>query len=191
MNQDAKTTPSIRSAGWYRRISFGGLSAFMNSIGTGWIFVLLILINIDIIGRTIFNAPLRGVTEIVGMTIVACVFLQLPHTIKVNRLTRSDIILWRLEKRSPKIKLAFEFFYNLVGALLLIFLFISSIPILVEVWHYGDYEGVQGGFTAPIWPIKLIIVIGSLVAAIQCLINSYNCFRRMRTPNSSAGRSVA
>jgi TRAP-type mannitol/chloroaromatic compound transport system permease small subunit len=159
----------------------------MNSLGTCWIFVLLILINIDIVGRTLFNAPLRGVTEIVGMTIVACVYLQLAHAIDVGRLTRSDILSSRLERTHPKVKLALECCYNVVGAAILAFLFFYSIPIFAEAWSTGEYEGAQGDFTAPVWPVKLIIVIGCLVAALQGLVNSYRCIKHMRTIKSSSG----
>jgi len=102
MGENSHIDPAAPAKGWRYRISFGSLVVLLNSIGTGWIFVLLILINADIIGRSLFNKPVRGVTEIVGMTIVAYVFLQLSHAIKVGRLTRSDIILSRL-RDSPSL----------------------------------------------------------------------------------------
>lgn len=61
---------------WHRTISPGRLAVLMGSLGTCWTFVFLILINIDIVGRTLFNAPLRGVIEIVGMTVVPCIYLK-------------------------------------------------------------------------------------------------------------------
>jgi TRAP-type mannitol/chloroaromatic compound transport system permease small subunit len=174
-----------------QRFSLNTLTALMNSLGTCWIFVLLILINIDIVGRTLFNAPLRGVTEIVGMTIVACVYLQLAHTIDVGRLTRSDIISGRLERTHPKVKLALECCYNVVGAVILTILFFYSIPMLIEAWNIGEYEGAEGDFTAPVWPVKMIIIIGCLLAALQCLVNSYRCIKRIRAINSSTDGETA
>ena len=185
MGGNAHIHPDGPAKGRRIRVSFGALVALLNSIGTGWIFVLLLLINGDIIGRTLFDRPVRGVTEIVGMTIVACVFLQLSHAIKVGRLTRSDIILRRLEK-FPQLKRALEALYYLLGALLLAALFLYSIPILTHAWSINEYEGAQGDFMAPVWPVKLIIVIGSLVAALQCLINCYRNIREMWTAGSPA-----
>jgi TRAP-type mannitol/chloroaromatic compound transport system permease small subunit len=164
-----------------RWLNCGSLVALMNSLGTGWIFVLLLLINADIIGRTVFDAPVPGVTEIVGMTIVGCVFLQLSHALKVGRLTRSDIILCRLERRHPQIRRLLEAVYNLAGAFILCILSIYSIPPFREAWSISEYEGAEGGFTAQVWPVKLIIVIGSLVAALQCLFNCYGIIKEMRT----------
>lgn len=162
-----------------RWLSFATLTAVMNSIGTCWIFVLLVLINCDIVGRTVWDTPVPGVTEIVGMTIVACVFLQLGHAIANARLTRSDIILRRLEG-SPRLKFGLEALYNLVGAALLAILFINIYPMFITAWTVGDYEGSAGGFTAPLWPVRLIIVIGSLVAAVQCLLNCLGFIARYR-----------
>ena len=184
MGDNSHIDPAAPAKGWRYRISFGSLVVLLNSIGTGWIFVLLVLINADIIGRSLFNKPVRGVTEIVGMTIVACVFLQLSHAIKVGRLTRSDIILSRLE-RFPQFKRALEAFYYLLGALLLAALFVYSIPIFTHAWTINEYEGAQGDFMAPVWPVKLIIVIGSLVAALQCIINCCRNIRDMWTAGSS------
>ena len=160
-----------------RRTPFGWLVALMNSMGTCWIFVLLVLINMDIIGRTLFDSPVAGVNEIVGMSIVACVFLQLGHALRMGRLTRSDIILSRLNAR-PRLVLILEAVYNLVGAGLLIVLLVYSYPLIIHAWQIGEYEGSAGGFTAPVWPVKLIIVTGCLTAAVQCLLNCWNFVRK-------------
>lgn len=42
----------------------------LNAMGTLLIIGLMLLINSDIIGRTGFDAPLRGVTELVSLSIV-------------------------------------------------------------------------------------------------------------------------
>lgn len=160
-------------------VSFDGLTTLFNSIGTGWIFVLLVLINSDIIGRTVFNKPVRGVAEIVGMTIVGCVFLQLAHAIRNDRLTRSEIILVKLAKY-PRFKRGLEAFYELMGGLILTLLFVYSVPMFTTAWTTDDFVGAEGDFMAPVWPIKLIIVIGSLLGAIQCLLNAWRALKEMR-----------
>lgn len=161
------------------RFSFAGLTALMNSVGTAWIFVLLLLINADIIGRTLFNRPVRGTTEIVGMTIVACVFLQLSHALQVGRLTRSDVILIKIEQYHPRWRLVLEALFNLAAAAILVILLIYSVPLLTEAWSSGEYEGAEGEFMAPIWPVKLIIVVGCLTAAIQSILNVYHCIKKI------------
>jgi len=174
---------------WRRRLSFESLIRVMDSIGTGWVFVLLVILNLDIGGRAIFNHPLRGVPEVVSMSIVACVFLQIAHTLKVGRLTRSDIFLHFLEERFPRLRQFCEGLYHVVGACLLAVLFSASIPLFTRAWEIGEYVGAEGDFMAPIWPVKLIILIGCVAGSLQFLIQALHHFSRMvgRTGRDQSG----
>ena len=162
----------------------------MNSIGTAWVFVLLVIINLDIGGRALFNHPVRGVPEIVALSIVACVFLQIAHTLKVGRLTRSDIVLNWLQTHYPNLKHFLEGVYCLIGACLMGILFNSSIPLFTKAWMIDEYVGAEGDFMAPVWPVKLIILIGCAAGAIQFFLMAVGSFRKMSasgTAKTSAG----
>jgi TRAP-type mannitol/chloroaromatic compound transport system permease small subunit len=184
MNDRTKRDCSTEK-GWRQWISFGRLIESMNSLGTGWIFVLLILVNTDIVGRTVFNKPVRGVAEIVGMTIVACVFLQLAYAIREDRLTRSEIILERLGKHL-QFRRGLEAAYNLLGFFILAVLFVYSIPLFTRAWAISEFVGAEGDFMAPVWPVKFITVIGSLLAALQCLFNFYRIIKEIIVAKSLA-----
>jgi len=162
-----------------RRFSFGALTSVMNSIGTAWVFVLLVIINLDIGGRALFNHPLRGVPEIVALSIVACVFLQIAHTIRVGRLTRSDIVLDWLRHRHPGVGHFLEGLYCLVGAGLMVILFKSSLPMFTKAWRIGEYVGAEGDFMAPVWPVRLIILAGCAAGAVQFALMAAGSFRKM------------
>ena len=162
-----------------RRFSYGSIISIMNSIGTAWVFVLLVIINLDIGGRALFNHPVRGVPEIVALSIVACVFLQIAHTLKVGRLTRSDIVLNWLQIHYPKLKHFLEGVYFLIGACLMGILFTSSIPLFTKAWRIDEYVGAEGDFMAPVWPVKLIILIGCAAGAIQFFLMAVGSFRKM------------
>ncbi len=159
----------------------------MNSIGTAWVFVLLVIINLDIGGRAIFNHPIRGVPEIVAMSIVACVFLQIAHTLKVGRLTRSDILMNWMQAHHPRLKCVLEGVYYLIGAALMAILFRASIPLFTKAWRIDEYVGAEGDFMAPVWPVKLIILIGCVAGTIQFLIMSYDSFRQFLIPKTRTG----
>ena len=70
---------------WLTRLLVG-----LNGIGSVWIFVLMLVINTDAFSRTLFTAPIYGVNEIIELSIVAIVFLQLGDALRNRRLTRSD-----------------------------------------------------------------------------------------------------
>lgn len=160
-----------------RRLSYDSITSVMNSIGTAWVFVLLVIINLDIGGRAIFNHPIRGVPEIVALSIVACVFLQVAHTLKVGRLTRSDILLNWLAKKKPGLGHFLNGVYHIIGAALMIIMFNASLPLFEKAWRLDVYVGAEGDFMAPVWPVKLIILIGCIAAAIQFLLTAWQEFR--------------
>jgi TRAP-type mannitol/chloroaromatic compound transport system permease small subunit len=170
-----------------RRFSFESVISVMNSVGTAWVFVLLVIINLDIGGRVFLNTPLRGVTEIVAMSIVACVFFQIAHTLKVGRLTRSEILLTLLRDRLPKLGQFLEGLYHLVGACLLAVLFHASVPLFTRAWAIGEYVGAEGDFMAPTWPVKLIILVGCAAGTLQFLIMAARNFRQMFKPGPAGG----
>ena len=65
------------------------------------VFALMFLICADIVARTMFDNPIAGVTEMVSMSLVATVFMQLPHAVRSGRLTRTEFLIDYLESSSP------------------------------------------------------------------------------------------
>ncbi len=59
---------------------FGRFTVGLSLIGTLLIIIMTIAVNADIIGRDFFNHPIAGVTEFLGLSIVAVVFLQMANT---------------------------------------------------------------------------------------------------------------
>ena len=80
---------------------FDRLAALLNALGTLWIVALMLLINTDVVGRDVFDAPVRGATELVSLSIVGIVFLQLADTLARGRMTRADVLLDRLKHTRP------------------------------------------------------------------------------------------
>ena len=81
---------------------FQRLTRTLNAIGTLWIVALMLLINSDVLGRELFNSPVRGVTELVSLSIVGIVFLQLADTLWSGRMTRADVLLDRLKRTTRR-----------------------------------------------------------------------------------------
>ena len=70
--------------------AFSKFVSGLNSAGGALIFGLIIMINLDVFSRFFFNSPIDGVTELVELSIVAIVFLQLADAVRNGRLIRSE-----------------------------------------------------------------------------------------------------
>ncbi len=142
-------------------------TSWLNGAGTLWVFFLMFLICADITGRTVFNSPIRGVPEIVSMSIVGCVFLQLANTLHVGRITRAEMIIEWLHRRRPSAGAIFQLAFDLLGAAVFAAISYGTFPAFTHAWRIDEFVGVEGDFTAPVWPVKLIIVVGAAATAIE------------------------
>ncbi len=139
----------------------------MNALGTLWILALMVLINTDVIGRNLFAAPVRGVTEMVSLSIVGIVFLQLADTLRTGRFTRADILLDHLKRTRPAASDALQAVFHLVGLGLMLVILAASWEPLAQAVRIREYIGAVGDFQAPVWPVRLI-TLGGLGATAVC-----------------------
>ena len=155
--------------GWFRalRRPVDGVTAALNVAGTVLIVLIMLLVNADVIGRGAFNAPVSGVPEMVSMSIVAIVFLQIAQTFRMGRLTRTEALLGFLDRRAPALRRLFDVIFATAAGFLVWTVFQASLPLFEKAWTRGTYEGTVGDFTAPIWPVKLIILIGCAALFVQ------------------------
>ncbi len=157
---------------WFMRLRrlVDAATTVLNVAGTLLILAIMVLVNADVIGRSAFHAPVSGVPEMVSMSIVAIVFLQLAQTFRSGRLTRTEAVLNLLRARAPRLSDALEILFALGAVVLIWQLFSASRGLFVKAWTRGTFEGTIGDFTMPIWPVKLIILIGCLALIAQLVL---------------------
>lgn len=159
MTDEATPAPRSSGAGLY----FDKLVQFLNGIGTLWILAILILINADVFGRNVLHSPINGVIEMIEISMIAIVFLQLADATRVGRLTRSDGFFGLIQRKLPKLGFVMGSFFDLLGALMMFFILYGTWPSLIEAWTLNDYIGNEGVFTAPKWPMIAILILGSFI----------------------------
>lgn len=159
---------------------FTMLVSGLNGVGTIWIFMIMVLINLDVFLRYLFNAPVKGVPLAVTMSIIAIVFLQLGDALRVGRLTRSDVMIGRMLIHRPRLGHCFQLVYNALGVFLMAVIFWYTVPFLEKAWRSQSYAGNEGEFTVPEWPVKLVILIGSGICCIQFIRHVWQDIRYLR-----------
>jgi len=159
---------------------FARLTQALNALGTLWIVGLMLLINTDVLGRELFNRPVRGVTELVSLSIVGIVFLQLADTLAAGRMTRADVLLDRLKRTTPWLAALLQALYHLAGALLMAVILWAAWEPLVESIRIQEYVGALGDFTAPVWPVRLIMLVGMVVTLLTFVLLAWLDLRRLQ-----------
>lgn len=142
-----------------------GLARVLAACGTVWIFLMMLMVVADVVGRNFLNTPITGVAEFAARSVASIVFLQLAAAICAGRMTRSDFLLRLIGRRSLGTLRVLEVGNALLGALLFAALALIAWPELAEAWQNKEFFGVQGVYTVVTWPFRALIVGGSAVAA--------------------------
>ena len=138
----------------------------LNAIGTAWVAAMMILICGDIFGRALFNSPIIGVPEIVRVSVVGIVWLQMAYTLKIGAHLRSNILLDRM---SIKWQHIVEIIGCILGVLVFSLAAYTSWDVMIEGWRIKEFEG-ELPVRVPVYPIRTIVLIGTFLTMIQFVI---------------------
>lgn len=163
--------------------AFGALVSGMNAAGSCWIVVLMLLINAEAISRSAFNQPIIGVIEMIEISVIGIVFMQLADSLKRGVLTRSDGLFNQVMRRNRAAGHVMAVITYLLGTIFMALIIWGSVPYFVDSWQKDYYIGVDGMFTAPVWPVALIIVIAVTVTMIQFMVMLAGHWRRISSPD--------
>lgn len=148
-----------------------GIAISANAVGTLVVLGLVLIVNYDAIARSMFNSPFLGAVEVVQFSMVLIVFMQLPDVIRVGRLTRSDGLLGIITKKSPTAGKLLSRAIDLFSLTFMVIVAIAIWPEFVEMWETQDFFGIPGVFTAPWWPVKLVIFLSACLCAAHFILH--------------------
>jgi C4-dicarboxylate transporter DctM subunit len=168
MTDPATTGTPDGRAGPLRR-AYLAVPQALSWIASFAILFIMLLICADIVMRAGFSRPIDGVTEIVSMLIVACVFLQLGSSIGEGRLVRADFLHGMWSKNRPVFAAVIDVVGYAIGAFILA-------KGLIWLWHdffksyqTAEFAGAVGAYTIPVWPFSLGVVVGCAVALAETI----------------------
>ena len=145
------------------------LTKFLLVLAAGWAFILTFFIVADIVGRSVFDAPVYGVREVVMNSIVMIVFLQAGYAIRSRSMLRADFLARKFPPLFGRIVLAFGY---LLGAAFFLMILVGGWDMAIHSWVAGEYEG-EGALRVPAWPTRFTSLFGSAVAFLNYLLMIY------------------
>ena len=130
-----------------------------------WVFILAVVILIDVVGRIVFSQPLPGTKEVLQNSVIAVTFLQIPLAIYSGSMLRTTLIH---ELMPAFVKKLFRTFAFALGFILFVAIAYASFPEVMDAYRIGEYEG-EGSLRIYTWPIRLLIVVTAVFAAVAYL----------------------
>ncbi|MCR8546198.1 TRAP transporter small permease [Salipiger sp. P9] len=166
----SRAAPDDRPGSARGRIGLRGALAVLGGL---LLLGLMGMTVVDVVGRYLFNAPLRGATELTELLLAAVVFLGLPAVALADEHVTVDLLTERMPRWLHPWRLALT---GLVSALVL------SI-VAWRVWVYSGQIGGYGGTTTtlaiPIAPLGYFCAICTGVgAALSALVPVAGLFKR-------------
>jgi TRAP-type C4-dicarboxylate transport system permease small subunit len=141
------------------------------------ILLIALIICVDVAYRNIVGEAIPGVTEVLSFSVVMIVFLQATSALRSGKFVRADMLITPLISWKPRIGYSLLMLFDLLGAVVMLIIFYGSLPLMMRAWSQSLFFGIPGVFTAPEWPIRVAVVAGCFMLAIQFLIDAYKGFR--------------
>jgi len=138
-------------------------------------FLICFLVCADVIGRVVFNSPVKGTPEIVSFSIVVICFLQAPFAIRSGGMIFVDAVTSRLPPLAQRV---LEIAGYLLGLTFFVIVCWGSLEPAAHAWTSNEFEG-EGALRVPVWPARFIIILGTALAAFNYLLAT---IERLRAP---------
>ncbi len=124
-------------------------------------FLLCFLVVADVIGRVVFNSPVKGTTEIVSLSIVIICYLQAGFAIRSGGMLHVDMFVSKAGPRGQSVMSAIA---ALAGLAFFSFVCFGSFEGATHAWASNEFEG-EGALRVPVWPARFALVLGTMLAS--------------------------
>jgi TRAP-type C4-dicarboxylate transport system permease small subunit len=130
-------------------------------------FMLCFLVVADVVGRVVFNSPVKGTTEIVSLSVVIICYLQAGFAIRSGGMLHVDMFV---SKGGPRTQSAFAVLSALAGLVFFGLICWGSWDGAHHAWASNEFEG-EGALRVPVWPARFVLVLGTFLACFSyCLL---------------------
>jgi TRAP-type C4-dicarboxylate transport system permease small subunit len=125
-------------------------------------FCLSFLVVADVIGRVVFNSPVKGTPEIVSMSIVIVCFLLAGYSVQSGGMLRADVLVGLLGWRGPVLGALLS---AVLGAAFFLLIVWGSYEPTLHAWTSGEFEG-EGALRVPVWPARVVVMLGAALVLV-------------------------
>jgi TRAP-type C4-dicarboxylate transport system permease small subunit len=149
------------------RSAYGRLLHAFGLVAAVSIFIMMILVVANILGRYLFNKPIAGAFEVTEALLVVIIMLALAVTQYQDAHIRVTIVTRRMPPYWAHIARIFSL---ALGAVF--FAWCAYATWLFAAQSYSFNEQEWGTITFPLYPFKFVVFIGVVLLAIQFVFDT-------------------
>jgi C4-dicarboxylate transporter, DctQ subunit len=153
---------------------FFKLESFLNLIGGGVIFAVVLLAVANILGRKLLNLPVSGYIDWTEQAMAFFAFLGLSYCQRLGGHIRMDIFVGSLRGRALWF---FESISTFIMLVMTLFFIYGSYVHFLRSWTIGDSSF---DIELPTWPAKLIVPVAFTLLAIRLLLQLWGYMRAFK-----------
>lgn len=152
--------------------AFLSLERGLNYISSAALLAMMLLVSSDVIARYLFNSPITGTLEFTEFGMIVIIFFGLAYTQFLKAHIKVDFLTVRLSRRKRAVC---DFISFLTGATL--FGLIVWNGTRMFLYSFKTKEVTIGTLEMPIYPVKLLIPLGSLILTVRFLMDMQTAIR--------------
>jgi len=157
---------------WERRAD-----AVLGIAASAILFGLMVLTFCDVVGRYLFNRPVRGAFELTELGLVVLIFAGLPLVSRANEHVTMDFIDKMLGER------ALRLLERAVDALCAAIMFLLAWQVWIKATKIGGYGDTTDVLRIPVGPFVYFMAV---MVALTGLVHLYRVFAPPAAPPRSA-----
>lgn len=154
------------------------IESALNLLAAFFIFGIMLLGVVQVIGRSVFNQPVRGYVDIVEVSITVFAFLAISYCQRLAGHVRMEIIIGRFKGRSLWIT---ETFGTIVTMFIVLVLMMYGWDHFMRAWSIGD-SSIDVEIT--LWPSKLLVPMAFAMLTVRLTIQLIGFLRLIAKPNA-------
>jgi TRAP-type C4-dicarboxylate transport system permease small subunit len=135
---------------------------------TAIIFLLGFLVCADVLGRGLFNSPVKGTPEIVSMSIVIICFLLAGYAVQSGGMIYTDAVVSLFGVRGRAFALLLSAVFGVVFFGLIVW---GSYEPTLYAWTSGEFEG-EGALRIPAWPARVVVLAGAALVVVSYVMHA-------------------
>lgn len=114
----------------------------------------------------------------VAYALVGIVFLQLASTLHGERFIRAELFSDLLARGSARTAACWDSAIAVFGIVAMAIIVRGTWPLLQRAWTDDEISGIPGTFALPLWPLRLIVVVGAVMTLIVFAVRAFHAARR-------------